>query len=315
MVQGHELHITLSVGISVFPRDGGDVQTLVRNADAALYRAKAEGRNDFYYYTEEMTTSVFERLQIESALRNALKNDELVLHYQPQYSLVTGEIIGVEALIRWNHPEMGLLLPSRFIDMAEDTGLIVTIGEWVLSTACREMKLWLDQGYDFGRIAVNVSGLQLQRGDFQKVVKEVLFNTRLDPERLELEITENFIMNKPEKAIAILDNLKSIGIQIAVDDFGTGYSSLSYLKRLPVDKLKIDRSFVRDIPHDRNDEAITCAILALGKALDLKVIAEGVETQMQKEFLLMQGCDEAQGYLYSKPVPANELLVFYNSDF
>jgi len=313
IIHGHELHVTLSIGISVYPRDGEDVQTLVKNADAALYRAKAEGRNDFYYYTEELTSSVFERLQIESALRNAVKNDELVLHYQPQFSLATGKIIGVEALLRWNHPELGLLPPARFIDLAEDTGLIVRMGEWVLSTACREMRSWLSQGYDFGRVAVNVSGLQFQRGDFQQMVNDVLLNTRLDPERLELEITENFIMHKTEKAIAILDNLKSIGIQIAIDDFGTGYSSLSYLKRLPIDKLKIDRSFVRDIPHDANDEAIACAIIAMGRALELKVIAEGVEVQEQKDFLLSQGCDEAQGYLYSKPLPANELLDFVNT--
>ena len=310
IVQGHELHVTLSIGISVYPRDGDDVQTLVKNADAALYRAKAEGRNDFYYYTEELTSSVFERLQIESALRNAVKNQELVLHYQPQFSLSTGGIVGVEALLRWNHPQLGLLPPARFIDLAEDTGLIVTMGEWVLSTACREMRSWLSRGYDFGRIAVNVSGLQLQRGDFQKMVNDVLINTQLDPERLELEITENFIMHKTEKAIAMLDNLKSIGIQIAIDDFGTGYSSLSYLKRLPIDKLKIDRSFVRDIPHDANDEAIACAIIAMSRALDLKVIAEGVEVEEQKEFLLSQGCDEAQGYLYSKPLPAADLLDF-----
>lgn len=203
IVKGHELHITLSIGISVYPRDGEDAQTLVRNADAALYRAKEEGRNDFYYYTEELTSSVFERLRIESALRNAIKNEELVLYYQPQVSLETGFIVGVEALIRWRHPELGLLMPNRFISLAEDTGLIVAIGEWVLSTACKQMRAWQQAGYDFGRVAVNVSGLQLQRGDFQKVVNDVLLVSHLDPQHLELEITENFIMNKPEKAIAI----------------------------------------------------------------------------------------------------------------
>ncbi len=308
VVQGHELHITLSIGISIYPRDGDDVQTLVRNADAALYRAKAEGRNDFYYYTEELTTSAVERLKIESALRNAVKNQELVLYYQPQISLDTGLIVGVEALIRWQHPELGLLMPNRFINLAEDTGLIVAVGEWVLTTACGQMKAWQQSGYDFGRVAVNVSGLQLQRGDFQKIVNDVLLLTHLEPQSLELEITENFIMNKPEKAIAILDNLKSLGIQIAIDDFGTGYSSLSYLKRLPVDKLKIDGSFVRDIPNNADDEAIARAVVALAKNLQLKVIAEGVETREQREFLTDQDCDEAQGYLISKPLPPGELI-------
>ncbi len=308
VVQGHELHITLSIGISIYPRDGDDVQTLVRNADAALYRAKAEGRNDFYYYTEELTASAVERLRIESALRNAVKNQELVLYYQPQISLDTGLIVGVEALIRWQHPELGLLMPNRFINLAEDTGLIVAVGEWVLTTACGQMRAWQQSGYDFGRVAVNVSGLQLQRGDFQKIVNDVLLLTHLDPQSLELEITENFIMNKPEKAIAILDNLKSLGIQIAIDDFGSGYSSLSYLKRLPVDKLKIDSSFVCDIPNNADDEAIARAVVSLAKNLQLKVIAEGVETREQREFLSDQDCDEAQGYLFSKPLPPGELI-------
>jgi diguanylate cyclase (GGDEF)-like protein/PAS domain S-box-containing protein len=306
-VQGHELHVTLSIGISLYPRDGRDVETLVRNADAALYRAKEEGRNNFYYYTEELTSTVLDRLRIEAALRNAIKNQELVLHYQPQLSLATGRIIGVEALLRWQHPELGLLPPARFIGRAEDSGLIIPIGEWVLATACRQMRRWQQQGYNFGRMAVNVSGLQLQRGDFQRVVNEVLLDTQLGPQYLELEITENFIMHKTELAIAILDSLKGLGIQIAIDDFGTGYSSLSYLKRLPVDKLKIDQSFVRDIPQDRDDEAIACAVVALAKALELKVIAEGVETEEQRQFLLAQGCDDAQGFLFSRPLPAADL--------
>ena len=307
LVRGHELHVTLSIGVSVYPRDGSNVQTLVRNADAALYRAKEEGRNDFYYYTEELTASVFERLKLESALRNALKNDELVLHYQPLISLHSGRPIGVEALLRWQHPEFGLLPPNRFIGLAEDTGLIVPLGEWVLSSACRQMKAWLQQGCDIERVAVNVSGLQLRRGDFQTTVNDILLATGLEPEHLELEITENFIMHKTERAIDILDNLKALGIQIAIDDFGTGYSSLSHLKRLPVDKLKIDRSFVRDIPEDANDEAIARAVVALGRTLQLKVIAEGVETPEQQRFLISQQCDEAQGFLYSKPVPAAQV--------
>lgn len=309
LVRGHELHVTLSIGISIYPRDGTDVQTLVRNADAALYRAKDEGRNDFYYYTEELTSSVLERLKLESALRNSLKNDELVLLYQPQVSLQSGKIVGVEALLRWRHPEFGLLSPNRFIGLAEDTGLIVELGEWVLATACRQMKAWRQQGCPLERVAVNVSGLQLQRGDFQKTVNDVLLATGLDPQYLELELTENFIMHKTERAIAILDELKSLGIQLAIDDFGTGYSSLSHLKRLPVDKLKIDRSFIRDIPRDPNDEAIARAVVALGRTLHLRVNAEGVETKEQQQFLLAEQCDEAQGYLYSEPVAAADIAA------
>ncbi len=308
MIEYHELHVTMSIGISVFPADGTDMHTLVKNADAALYYAKEEGRNGFHCYTEELTSSALERLQLTSALRNAVKNEELLLYYQPQISLNTGKIVGLEALLRWKHPEFGLLAPNRFIGLAEDSGLILSIGEWVLKAACVQLKAWQQQGYDFGRIAVNVSGLQLQRGDLQHSVKVALKASQLSPQYLELEITENFIMKKTERAIAVLDKLKSLGIQIAIDDFGTGYSSLSYLKRLPIDKLKIDASFVRDIPHDSNDEAIARAVVALAKSMNLKVIAEGVETNEQKIFLMNNGCDEAQGNLFGKAVPGSVLL-------
>ncbi len=312
VADGHELLVTLSIGISQYPADGEDVPTLVKNGDAALYRAKEEGRNCFQFYTTELTTKVSERLAMETALRGALREEQLMIYYQPFVSLQSGKITGAEALVRWNHPEHGLVLPDRFIALAEDTGLIVSIGAWVLFQACQQAKLWLDQGYDFGRIAVNVSGLQIQRGKFVDIVKQTLQETGLEGKYLELEVTENVIMRNTEKAIAVLNQLKEIGVQLAIDDFGTGYSSLSYLKRLPIDKLKIDQSFVRDIPEDANDKAIARAIRALAKSLRLMVVAEGIESSKQAAFLKRLGCDEGQGYLYSHPVTADEFGLLLN---
>ncbi len=305
-VQGHELHLTLSMGVSLYPRDGQDSATLIRNADAAMYRAKEEGRNDYQFYTEALTTAVFARLTLEAALRQALDGDQLVVHYQPQYHLGTGRLCGAEALVRWQHPELGLMAPDKFIPLAEETGLIVRLGDWVLRHACRQARAWREAGLGLERISVNVSGLQFQRGDIVSSVLQALEDSWLEARHLELEITESFIMQKAELAISMLDTLKAIGVSIAIDDFGTGYSSLSYLKRLPIDKLKIDRSFVRDIPQDGNDAAITQAVLALGHSLQLAVVAEGVETAEQRDFLRALKCTEAQGYLYSRPLPAEE---------
>lgn len=307
-VKGHELHLTVSVGISLYPGDGEEGATLVRNADAAMYRAKEEGRNAYQFYTTALTAAAFERLTLENALRHALEKNELILFYQPQYRLKTGELIGAEALIRWQHPDMGLILPSRFISLAEECGLIGSIGEWVLQCACQQMKTWLDAGFPLKRMAVNLSSIQFQRGDIVATVGRALEASGLGSQCLELEITESLVMQKTAWTVNVIDKLKQLGVTISIDDFGTGYSSLSYLKRLPVDKLKIDKSFVRDIPHDPNDEAIARAVIALGQSLNLEVIAEGVETEEQHQFLAALGCDEGQGHWYGPPVVAEEFI-------
>lgn len=311
-LDGHTLFVTPSIGASVYPQDGSDSETLIRNADTAMYRAKEMGRNNCYLYSSELTEQAMERLTLESALRNAIQRDEFELNYQPQFELATNKLLGVEALIRWNHPELGQIMPDRFIPVAEESGLIVEIGVWVLRAACEQMQAWQQQGLALNVIAVNVSGVQFQRGDIVDAVASALSESGLPPQCLELEITESIILKRPEYAIDALHKLKQLGISISIDDFGIGYSSLSQLKHLPVDKLKIDQSFVHDIPHDKDDEAIACAVIALGHSMNLKVIAEGVETVAQREFLIFQGCDEGQGYLYSRPVSVariEELLL------
>ncbi|PLY17002.1 MAG: two-component system response regulator [Sedimenticola sp.] len=301
------IRITASLGITLYPRDGKDSASLLRNADAAMYRAKEEGRNTYQFYTEELTRNAFERVLLENNLRQAISREELRLVYQPQVDLQSGQIIGVEALIRWQHPELGIISPIKFIPLAEESGLIHSIGEWVLRTACRQGRDWLERGIDFGSIAVNVAGHQIQRGNLPEDVKKILAETRFPSSQLELEVTEGFIMQQADFAIRQLMTLRQMGVTLAIDDFGTGYSSLSYLKQLPIHKLKIDQSFVRDIPEDPNDMAIADAIIAMGKSLGLTVIAEGVETQEQANFLKAAGCQEAQGYLYSRPITADEL--------
>jgi len=305
-VDGHDLYLSASIGISLFPMDGQNSATLVRNADMAMYRAKEQGRNNFQFYTQELTSGAVERVALETAMRRALKRGELMLHYQPQVDLKSGLLTGVEALIRWQHPDMGLVLPERFIHLAEDNGLIRPIGEWVLFNACDQIRSWRDQGFMVPRISVNLSGHQLKKAGFVDMVRHVLRETGIDPDWLELEITESYIMSRADEAIEMLDELKAMGVQLTIDDFGTGYSSLSHLKRLPVHKLKIDRAFIQGVPEDINDSAIARAVIALGSSMQLSVIAEGVETEYQQEFLRNEGCNEGQGYLYSPPVSASE---------
>ncbi|MDP2834744.1 MAG: EAL domain-containing protein [Pseudomonadota bacterium] len=307
MLQGHEVFVTCSVGISIFPGDGGDITTLFKNADSALYRAKEQGRNNYQYYTEELTTRAMERLAMENDLRHALQRNELVLHYQPQVDLYNGRIIGMEALLRWQHPEIGLISPSAFIPLAEETGLIIPIGEWVLRTACARLKAWIDEGLPKIRMGVNLSSRQFNQINLDEVVAAVLRDTGLPPDCLELELTERMIMQDAESTITILHKLRALGVQFSIDDFGTGYSSLSYLKRFPIDRIKIDQSFVREIISSAEDAAVSQAIISLAHSLNLKTVAEGVETAEQQEFLRMLQCDEIQGFHFSRPEPEQEI--------
>ncbi len=306
-IAGHQFYITASVGISLYPQDGANAQTLLRNADSAMYRSKELGRNTFHFYTEDMTEKALQRVSMEASMRRALEREEFVLYYQPQINLGSGAIIGVEALVRWQHPDMGLVQPGLFIPLAEDTGLINPLGEWILRTACGQIKAWHELDLPVGRVAVNISGRQLQNRKLAGSVLSALEETGCRPEWLELEITESFIMQHPQEAVAILRDIRGTGIDLAIDDFGTGHSSLSYLKQLPATKLKIDRSFVRDIPDDPEDMAITRAVMALGASLNLHVVAEGVETETQHAFLCNEGCEAAQGFLFSRPIPADEM--------
>ncbi len=314
--QEQNFFLSASIGISIYPQDGKDANTLIRNADSAMYKAKEQGRNAYSYYTAEMTALAFERVMMENSLRGALARDELVLYYQPQIDMRNGATVGIEALVRWNHPELGLVPPSRFIPLAEETSLIQPMGEWILRRACQQARVWYDQGLIHERISVNcnLSGRQLGNALFHKTVVDTLKETGIKANLLELEITETTIMSNPQHSSQILNRLRDIGIRLAIDDFGTGYSSLAYLKTLPISKLKIDQSFVRDIPEDQNDTAITRAVIALGKSLQLEVIAEGVETRPQADFLLKEGCYMAQGFLYARPMPADEMEAFLRAN-
>jgi diguanylate cyclase (GGDEF)-like protein len=307
IVSDYELFVTGSVGISVYPNDATDLNMLIRNADIAMYQAKARGRNGYQFYAPSMTGEGVERLRLEAMLRRSIEKNEIFLNYQPQVEIDTGRLIGVEALVRWDNPELGLVPPVRFIPLAEDTGFINQLGKWVLYEACRQMMRWQEAGLAVPKIAVNLSVKQFERGSIVNMVADILKETGLAPERLQLEVTESVIMNTGD-ALGFINDLHAIGVGLAIDDFGTGYSSLAYLKQLPVQTLKIDRSFIKDISTDANDEAIAIAIIQLGKSLNLSVIAEGVETQDQADFLLRHGCNLAQGYFYSRPELAQAVL-------
>ena len=309
-IHGQECRVTASIGISLFPSDAQDEETLVRNADAAMYAAKQEGRNDFRFHSPEIKTQSIERLMLETSLRRALERNELLLYYQPKRDLGRGGIAGVEALLRWQHPDLGLLQPSRFIPLAEETGLIVPIGKWVLNTACAQNMAWQRQGLPAIRIAVNLSPRQFADPNLLHDIRAALEKSGMPAQLLELEITESMVMQNVERTVRVLEAIRSLGITLAIDDFGTGYSSMSLVKKFPIDVLKIDRSFVREIMNDSEDKAIADAIISLGRALNLTVVAEGVETAEQEAFLRAHNCDEIQGYLISRPVPADEFAAF-----
>ncbi|WP_153132826.1 putative bifunctional diguanylate cyclase/phosphodiesterase [Dechloromonas hortensis] len=301
----HELFLSTSVGISLFPGDGQSVVDLMRNADTAMYRAKAIGRGQFHFYTPEMTRDAQERIRMENLLRRALENGEMSVHLQPQVDTQTGELVGAEALVRWNSPELGSVPPSRFIPLAEDSGVIVSLGNWVLRETCRQVMQWQGSGFDLPQVSVNLSVKQLERPEFIDTLDQILVDTGMDPARLKLEITESVVMAVND-AFELLERLRRLGITLALDDFGTGYSSLSYLKMLPVQQLKIDQSFVVGIGSNPGDEAIIRSVMALARSLDFEVVAEGVETAEQADFLAALGCDQLQGFLHGRAVAPAE---------
>jgi diguanylate cyclase (GGDEF)-like protein/PAS domain S-box-containing protein len=307
VIQGHSLSIGCSLGISVFPEDGADSESLIKHADAAMYSAKDGGRNNFQFFTADMNAQAVERLTLENGLRLALEKKELFLMYQPQMNIATGKISGLEALLRWQHPELGIVPPDRFIRIAENSGLIVPIGEWVLKTACSQVRKWQDEGLPAVSIAINVSAVQFRQQGFCELIGRVLRETGLAPHYLELELTESLLLGDADVTLSVLQELKAMGLTLAIDDFGTGYSSFSYLKRFPVSKIKIDRSFVRDVGVNPDDAAIITAIISMAKSLNLKVIAEGVEDEAQMSFLRAHQCDEIQGYYFSKPLAVDNV--------
>lgn len=303
-LEGSDLYVTASIGVSTYPEDGDDAEILLKNADTAMYQAKEKGRNNYQFFKKEMNLRAVNRQSLEGGLRDALQNHQFVLHYQPKISLTTGAISGVEALIRWLHPHLGLLPPLEFLPIAEDCGLIVPIGRWVLGEACRQVQEWTIAGLRFVPVAVNVSSLEFRSEGFLDNVRTILRIAGLNPRYLELELTETVLMQHAESTLTVLRALKSIGVRLAVDDFGTGYSSLSYLKRFPIDCLKIDQSFVRDITSGSDDVPIVRAVITMAKSLRQQVVGEGVETEAQMRFLQTHGCDEAQGYYFSMPLAA-----------
>jgi diguanylate cyclase (GGDEF)-like protein len=304
-----EFNVSCSIGVALYPSDGLDAQTLLKHADSAMYRAKESGRNNFQFFTRELNALMIERLAMESSLRRALERDQFMLEYQPRVDLKTGGIIGAEALIRWRLPEQGVVAPGRFIPLAEETGLIVPIGKWVLKAACAQNKAWQTAGLEPIIVSVNVSARQFRQDNLARTVAEVLEETGLEARYLEIELTESMVMHDAQQLVAMLGDLKRLGVQISVDDFGTGYSSLSYLKRFPVDRLKVDRSFVEHLATDSDDATIVRAIITLGHNLGLKVVAEGVEQPEQLNFLRLNHCDEAQGFIYCRPVDSDELAT------
>ncbi|WP_428608991.1 putative bifunctional diguanylate cyclase/phosphodiesterase [Sedimenticola sp.] len=310
LVDDAEIFLTASIGISLFPDDANDAVALLKNADSAMYRAKAEGKNKYHYYTRELTVAANSRFSLEKELRQALERGEFELYFQPQFKLSSGELSGAEALIRWNHPVNGLVSPAEFIWLAEETGLIKPISVWVLRRACQQAKVWFDNGTLCGRISVNFSAHLFIQENVLRMIRQILDETGLPPEYLEIEITESALMGQRESISQLVQSFREAGVTLAIDDFGTGYCSLAYLKRFHVEKLKIDRSFVRDVPEDGNDVAIVLAIIAMAHSLGLSVIAEGVETEAQAALLADMGCDAVQGFLYGKPVPAAQFQQF-----
>jgi len=309
LIGGHRLHVTLSIGISLYPDDGLDVDTLFKNADTAMYHAKKIGRDNYQMFTPDMNAHAVARRSIEDALRHGLEERRFVLHYQPKINLETGAITGAEALVRLQHADQPLTYPTEFISVAENSGLILPLGKWVLREVCRQVAEWLHAGIDVGRIAVNVSAVEFHSTGFFTSIRDVLSDTGLDPRYLELEMTESGLMQDTARTIDILNKLKTLGVQVAIDDFGTGYSSLSYLRRFPIDTLKIDQSFVKDIDDEPNETAIVSAIIAMGKSLKIHVIAEGIETPHQLATLQFHQCAEGQGYFFNQPLPAKDFAA------
>jgi len=314
MLEGQEAFVAASAGIAVYPYDDADIDNLVKNADTAMFRAKEHGGNTYQYFKSDMNTKAVERLKLESALRHALERNEFELNYQPRVDLHTGTIRGMEALLRWNNPQLGAVSPLTFIPLLEETGLIVPVGEWVLKTACEQTHKWHKAGYEHLKVSVNLSARQFRQKDLVNRFRVIWEASGLAPAYLELEITEGLLVDNVDTVVGMLSAFYEHGVQISIDDFGTGYSSLSYLKRFPIHTLKIDRSFVRDIIDDSDDAAITAAIVALARSLRLNIIAEGVETKSQLDYLTSLSCDEVQGFYFSKPLPADEFEAFIQAE-
>ena len=313
-LEGRETFIGCSVGICLYPQDGDDASTLLKNADIAMYRAKQQGGNTFQFFTEDLTTQVTKRLSLDSDLHRAAERGELQLHYQPQFDLKDGRMVGAEALLRWNHSELGPVSPAEFIPLAEETGFIEELTAWVINTACRQIRSWRLAGATVPPIAINISGRHFSRGGLVQMIEDALDRYELQGPALEVEVTEGMFIQQAELAAQTIREIKALGVSIAIDDFGTGYSSLAYLKTLPLDMLKIDQSFVRDIPADANDKAIARAVIALGHSMGLTVIAEGVETEAQEAFLKAEGCALAQGYHYARPLPQDEFALLLENN-
>lgn len=305
-----EVFVSASIGIAIYPEDGKDAQTLLKNADTALHIAKQNGKNQHQFYNNAMSATGRARLDLEIELRRAIEQQQLELYYQPQVSASSGELIGVEALVRWHHPERGMVSPVEFIPLAEESGLILSMSDWIMTEACRQTKAWCDSGLPPFMVSINLSGMQFRQSNFEQVVEQIFKQTGVDPARIGLELTESVVMGDAENTIATLNSLKELGVKLSIDDFGTGYSSLSYLQKFPLDTLKVDRSFIKDIGENNDDTAITEAIIAMGHSLGLEIIAEGVETQAQLDFLQARSCEIIQGFFFSRPLPASEIPAF-----